>query len=68
MSTKCSSLKDKLRKPTGILEPYEAKELEAKLMFANKVIHKEIGAKREDVEPLIDWTEKFTERFLGGCR
>jgi hypothetical protein len=63
---KASSLKDKLRKPAGVLEAYEAKEVEAKLMFENKVIHKEIEAQKEDAAALIEWTDKFIAHSLEG--
>ena len=63
---KASSLKDKLRKPAGILEVHESKELDAKLTFENKVIHKDIEASREEAEKLIEWTDKFIVHFLEG--
>jgi len=61
---KASSLKDKLRKPDGILEVHESKEVDARLTFENKVIHKDIEASREEAERLIEWTEKFIAHFL----
>lgn len=63
---KASSLKDKLRKPAGILEAHVSKELEAKLIFENKVIHKDIEPSVEEVEKLIEWTDKFIAHFLEG--
>jgi len=63
---KASSLKDKLRKPDGILELHEIKEVDSKLTFENKVLHGEFKASMEEAQKLIDWTEKFIMRFLAG--
>lgn len=63
---KASSLKDKLKKPEGILEVHEWKEVDTKLTFENKVLHGEIKASTEETGKLIDWTEKFITHFLAG--
>lgn len=62
---KASSLKDKLGK-ADVLQAHESKELEARLIYTNKVVHKDIEASREDVVELIEWTDRFTSHFLEG--
>ena len=62
---RASSLKDKLGK-AGVLQPHELKELEARLIFGNKVVHKDLEANKEKTKELIDWTDKFVSQFLEG--
>lgn len=63
---KASTMAEKLRKPNGILEVHEWKELDARLTLENKVIHNETSATKDMAKELIEWTERFIDHYLEG--
>ena len=59
------TLADNLRKEKGgPFEKHQWMELQSKLTYEGDVIHGKITPGRGDVSGLIDWTDRFIERWL----